>query len=114
MATRTRTSKTVFVSKSAHFRDLLVAADKAGTIAGSMSGLAEECKMGYAFAYGVASRFAHPDGGTYADRAASRRTTKVVTIDPDNGDVTVVTAKGQVIVHVDGTISRKAIKAIKA
>ena len=107
----------VVTSKSAKLRAALVAADEAGTITGSMSVLAAKCGMGYAFAYGVADRFGHPNGGTYTDRAATRRATKTVTIDPDTGAVSVVTLKGTdgarqlVTVHADGTVTRKGLKA---
>lgn len=60
--------------------------------------------MGYAFAYGVAKRLPHPDGGTYADHAAGRRKSRAVSIDKATGDVTVQTAAGPITVKVDGTV----------
>jgi hypothetical protein len=62
--------------------------------------------MGYAFAYGIAKRTPHPDGGTYAERAADRRPQRAVTM--TGGVVKVLIADGT-FVKIDratGKISR--------
>lgn len=68
--------------------------------------------MGYAFAYGIADRFEHPDGGTYADRAASRRATRMVTVDKEAGTVTVITDLGVRVVYLaTGKVTAPKAKA---
>lgn len=101
--TRNRSRKPEFKSKSEHMRALYT---------GGMS-VADVCKtvnVGYAFAFGVAKRMPHPDGGTYADRAAGRRKSRAVRVDRETGVVQVVTASGLVTVHPDGTVKRSKIK----
>lgn len=88
----TRKSPVAFGSKSA--------AARAGFAAGkSVSTVAAEIGIGYAFAYGIAKR------AGYADTAANRRPTRAVSVGPD-GTVSVATARGTVRVSPDGTVRR--------
>lgn len=64
--------------------------------------------MGYAFAYGIAKRTPHPDGGTYADHAADRRKEKTMSV--SDGVVTIrIKTGGRVLVDTaTGKVTRKA------
>lgn len=93
-------TKTPAKTKSERARDLLAEGKSISDLTRLIP------NMGYAFAYGIAKRTPHPDGGTYADHAANRRRTRAVTTDPETGIVKVATATGFVSVHPDGTVKR--------
>lgn len=63
--------------------------------------------VGYAFAYGIASRTPDPaaPGKSYADTRADRKSVRAVSRDAD-GSVTVRTTAGTVTVRPDGRITR--------
>lgn len=63
--------------------------------------------VGYAFAYGIASRTPDPanPGKSYADTRADRKSVRAVSRDAD-GNVSVRTAAGTVTVRPDGTVVR--------
>lgn len=108
MATRTKTPTGVETSKSAAARTLY----KAGK---SVAEVTREVKIGYAFAYGIATRMPHPDGGTYADHAASRRATRQVSQTGTTVEVRIVNADGKFTgtVRVDtvtGAVTKKTAK----
>lgn len=92
MAGNRRPAPVAFGSKSAAAR----AAFAAGK---SVSAVAAEIGIGYAFAYGIAKR------AGYAETAAARRPTRAVEIAPD-GTVSVRTTAGTVRVSPDGTVRR--------
>jgi hypothetical protein len=87
-----RKSVAAFGSKSAAARAMF----KSGS---TVSAVAAEIGIGYAFAYGIAKR------AGYAATAANRRPTRTVETRPD-GSVSVRTANGTVTVRPDGTVRR--------
>lgn len=96
---------TTFESKSDMARALFTAGKSVKEVERAVPG------MGYAFAYGIARKMPHPDGGTFADHAATRRETKVVTQSGDLVTVQIVapdgTFAGTVIVNArTGQVSR--------
>lgn len=92
-------------SKSQWTRDLLVEGKSIAEITRIIP------NMGYAFAYGIADRFEHPDGGTYAERAANRRPAKSVVVDKAAGTVTVQTNEGPRVVNlVTGKVTIPKVK----
>lgn len=108
MATRTRTSNRagsvtapVFKSKSDAARALY---DEGKTV----TEVASKLGIGYAFAYGIASRHG------VAKTAAARKPVKRVAVNAD-GSITVQTTAGAITVNPDGTVIRpKAARAPKA
>lgn len=104
MATRTRTgnrakTETVYKSKSDHARALF----REGKTVAEVTRMVN---IGYAFAYGIAKR------AGYAETAAKRKTTKLVTV--VNGVVTIQTTVGPISVHPDGTVTKPKTRAAKA
>lgn len=90
MATRVKTGKSgpTFVSKSDWARSLLKEGKTIAEITRTIP------NMGYAFAYGIAKRTPHPDGGSYADHAANRRESKQVVTTDGKVHVRIVDSNG--------------------
>lgn len=96
MATRTTTPKKVeYRSKSDHARALFREGKTVAEVTKVIT------TMGYAFAYGIAKKMDHPDGGTYAAHAANRRAAKSISTVGDDVIVEIVTPEG---VHI-GTVT---------
>lgn len=104
MATRTRATNRVtapvFKSKSDFVRALL----REGK---TVTEAAATAQIGYAFAYGIASR-----AGLNLT-AAKRRKVKTVSKAPD-GSVTIQTTAGPVTVHPDGSVTKAKTPKVKA
>lgn len=110
MATTTRVAKVTFKSKSDHARALLAEGKTIADLTRLIPG------MGYAFAYGIAKRTPHPDGGSYAERAANRRSVKSVTTVGDIVQVEIVDPSGKYLGRVSvnrttGAVTTKKVKA---